>query len=110
MTNIKEAIRAKVERLKKENESIRCSANEEYCRGYDDAFVDLLSSIDSLPDEQQEISLEQFTEKMNSWKARFTRQEVIPIKATMAFTARMFYMYPNVARLWYYSLPKATQD
>ena len=60
--------------------------------------------------EQQEVDLEKFTEKMDDWKARFSRPDDIPIKATMAFTARMFYMYPNVAREWYDSLPKVTQD
>ena len=60
--------------------------------------------------EQQEVNLEEFTEKMNAWKARFNRPDDIPIKATMAFTARMFYMYSNVARQWYEQLPKATMD
>ena len=66
--------------------------------------------IDSLPQEQLEVNLEEFTEKMDAWKARFNHPDDIPIKATMAFTARMFYMYPNVAREWYESLPKVTQD
>ena len=66
--------------------------------------------IDSLQQEQQEVDLEKFTEKMDAWKARYSRPDDIPIKATMAFTARMFYMYPKVAREWYDSLPKVTQD
>lgn len=49
-------------------------------------------------------------EKMDSWKARFSRPDDIPIKATMAFTARMFYMYPDIAREWYVGLPKAILD
>lgn len=60
--------------------------------------------------EHQEVDLEKFTEKMDAWKARYNYPDNIPIKATMAFTARMFYMYPNVAREWYESLPKVTQD
>ena len=56
------------------------------------------------------ISLEEFTEKMEDWKARYNYPDNIPVKATMAFTARMFYMYPDVARQWYDSLPKVTQD
>lgn len=60
--------------------------------------------------EQQEVNLEEFTEKMDAWKARFNRSDDIPIKATMAFTARMFYQYPDVARQWYEQLPKATMD
>lgn len=60
--------------------------------------------------EQREVDLEKFTEKMDAWKARYNHPYNIPIKATMAFTARMFYMYPNVARKWYDSLPKVTLD
>ena len=46
-----EKIRQEIERLKEENRNIRCQHNEKYCTGYDDAFNDLLSFIDSLPDE-----------------------------------------------------------
>jgi len=60
--------------------------------------------------EQPEVDLEKFTEKMDAWKARYNYPDNIPIKAAMAFTARMFYQYPNVARQWYDSLPKATMD
>lgn len=63
-----------------------------------------------LQQEQTEVNLERFTEKMDAWKARYNHPDNIPIKATMAFTARMFYMYPNVAREWYDNLPKVTQD
>ena len=70
----------------------------------------ILALIDSLQQETSEISLEKFTEKMEDWKARYNHPDNIPIKATMAFTARMFYMYPDVARQWYDNLPKATQD
>ena len=59
---------------------------------------------------QPEVDLEEFTEKMDAWKARYNYPDNISIKATMAFTARMFYIYPNTAREWYESLPKATQD
>lgn len=71
----------------------------------------ILSLIDSLQQEEtSEISLEEFTEKMEDWKAKYNHPDNIPIKATMAFTARMFYMYPNIAREWYDNLPKTTQD
>ena len=70
----------------------------------------ILALIDSLQQETSEISLEKFTEKIEDWKARYNYPDNIPIKATMAFTARMFYMYPDVARQWYDNLPKATQD
>lgn len=54
MSNIKELIRKEVERLIKENDNIRCDSNKAYCQGYGDAFVDLLSSLDTLPDESEE--------------------------------------------------------
>lgn len=74
------------------------------------AYNDILTLIDSLQQKTSEISLKKFTEKMEDWKARFNRPDDIPIKATMAFTGRMFYMYPDVAREWYDNLSKATQD
>lgn len=72
--------------------------------------VKIIRIIDSLQQEQPEVDLEKFTEKMDAWKARYNHPDNIPIKATMAFTARMFYMYPKVAREWYDSLPKVTQQ
>ena len=61
--------------------------------------------------EQQEVNLEKFTEKMDAWKARYNNYpDNIIVKGTMAFTARMFYMYPNIARKWYDGLRKVTQD
>lgn len=74
------------------------------------AYKEILDFIDSLQQEHPEVDLEKFTQKMNDWKARYNHPDNIPIKATMAFTARMFYQYPNVARQWYDSLPKATMD
>lgn len=63
-----------------------------------------------LQQEHSDIDLEKFTQKMNDWKARYNYPDSISVKATMAFTARMFYMYPDIAREWYEQLPKATQD
>ena len=65
---------------------------------------------DFIQQEQPEMDIEKFTEKMDAWKSRYNHPDNIPIKATMAFTARMFYQYPNVARQWYEQLPKATMD
>lgn len=73
-------------------------------------IYDVMAIIYSLQQEQPEIGLEEFTQKMDAWKARYNHPDNIPIKATMAFTARMFYMYPNIAREWYAGLPKTTQD
>lgn len=58
----------------------------------------------------QEIDIEEITEKIKSFQARYKYPESISIKGAMAFMARMFYQYPNVARLWYEQLPKATMD
>ena len=72
--------------------------------------MDAVEYIKNDPTEQPEVDLEEFTQKMNDWKARYNYPDNIPIKAIMAFTARMFYMYPNVARKWYDSLPKVIMD
>jgi hypothetical protein len=81
-----------------------------YYTDTDDYETELFEIIDSLQQEQPEVDLEKFTEKMDAWKARYNYPDNIPIKGTMAFTARMFYMYPEVAREWYDSLPKVTLD
>lgn len=63
MSNI-EKIKAAIERLKAENRNIRCQHNENYCTGYDDAFSDLLSVIDSLPEEKPSEDLEEAAENL----------------------------------------------
>lgn len=78
--------------------------------GRRDAERNILGLIHSLQQEQEEVELEKFTEKMDAWKARYNYPDNIMVKGAMAFTARMFYMYPKVAREWYDSLPKVTQD
>lgn len=55
-------------------------------------------------------AVEQFTEKIKTFQARYKYPEIVSIKGAMAFMARMFYQYPYVARLWYEQLPKATMD
>lgn len=60
--------------------------------------------------DQPEVDLEKFTEKVKTFQARYKHSESISVKGAMAFMARMFYRYPNVARQWYDSLPKATMD
>ena len=68
------------------------------------------TGFDEKEQELNEVDLEKFTEKMDAWKARYNYPDNIPIKAAMAFTARMFYMYPNTARKWYDNLPKVSMD
>ena len=56
------------------------------------------------------MTKEEFSERIDNFKKRYKYPEIISIKGAMAFMARMFYQYPNVAREWYESLPKATMD
>jgi len=63
-----------------------------------------------LQQEQPKVELEEFTEKIKTFQARYKHPEIVSIKGAMAFIARMFYQYPNVARQWYEQLPKATMD
>ena len=71
---------------------------------------ELLGCIDSLQQEQPEVDLEKFTDKIKTFQGRYKHPEIVSIKGAMAFMARMFYQYPNVARQWYEQLPKATMD
>ena len=73
-----------------------------------DVLYNLKEWLDTL--EVKEVDLEKFTEKINTFQARYKHPEIISIKGAMAFMARMFYQYPNVAREWYESLTKATMD
>lgn len=105
-------------------DSLQQEQPEQPTRGYDEAYlnekiakatkswkgVDVDKFMDEVRGREPEMDLEKFTEKMDSWKARYDHPDNIPIKATMAFTARMFYQYPKVAREWYDSLPKVTLD
>lgn len=82
----------------------------EYSDGVRFALQHFTFVLDSLQQEQKEVDLEKFTEKMDAWKARYNYPDNIIVKGAMAFTARMFYMYPNIAREWYDSLPEVTMD
>lgn len=61
-------------------------------------------------DKLPEIELDKFTEKIKTFQERYKHPEIVSIKGAMAFMARLFYQYPNVARQWYDNLPKATMD
>lgn len=74
------------------------------------AYMDDLLNMSSLQQEQPEVDLEKFTEKIKTFQERYKYPEIVSIKGAMAFMARMFYQYPNVARQWYDSFPKATMD
>ena len=71
----------------------------------------LRNFVDSIQQEQPDIDLAKFTEKIDSFTERYKNNpEQVSIKGAMAFMARMFYQYPSVAREWYDNLPKATMD
>lgn len=79
------------------------------CREAMKMAADLLSQP-SLQQEHPEVELEKFTEKIKTFQGRYKHPVSTSIKGAMAFMARMFYQYPNVARQWYEQLPKATMD
>ena len=66
--------------------------------------------ITSLQQEQPEVELEKFTEKIKTFQGRYKYPEIVSIKGAMAFMARMFYQYPNTARQWCEQLPKVIMD
>lgn len=79
-------------------------------RGVQFACDDIVYIITSLQQEQKEVDLEKFTEKIKTFQGRYKYPEILSIKGAMAFMARMFYQYPHTARQWYESLPKATMN
>lgn len=107
---LKTNIKRKIESIENCLIQLASLGEEKKSEGELAAYEDTLSIISFLQQETSEISLEEFIEKIEDWKARFSYPDSIPVKATIAFTARMFYMYPDVARQWYDSLSKATQD
>ena len=72
-----------------------------------DEFMDEVRGREQV---QPEVDFEKFTEKIKTFQGRYKHPEIVSIKGAMAFMARLFYQYPNVARQWYESLPKATMD
>lgn len=68
-------IKAEIERLKDENNNIRCDSNKPYCQGYGDAFADLLPFLNILESEKlvpnylEEVA-EEYLQKV---KAEFLR-------------------------------------
>ena len=81
---------------------------------FDDGYftgIDAISQvIDSFQQEQSDVDLEKFTDKIKTFQGRYKYPEIVSIKGAMAFMARMFYQYPNIAREWYDNLPKVTMD
>lgn len=83
-------------------------SNPEHRICYNKALQEVQCQIDVL--EVKEVDLDKFIEKINTFQGRYKYPEITSIKGAMAFMARMFYSYPNVAREWCESLPKATMD
>ena len=110
-----EKLIAAIERRMKERDDGRTVAEMYYPESdlwiRDKEDDEILSIIDSLQQEQPDIDLAKFTEKIDSFTERYKNNpERVSIKGAMAFMARMFYQYPTVAREWYENLPKATMD
>jgi len=95
-----EKLIAEIERRKKQDVTFRERS----------ILIDIETAITSLQQEQSEVDLEKFTEKVNTFQGRYKYPEILSIKGAMAFMARMFYQYPNTARLWYDRLPKSIMD
>lgn len=92
------------------NAAYRHPQSDNIVRAISLEYDDIISLVNSLQQEQPEVDLEKFTEKIKTFQGRYKYPEILSIKGAMAFMARMFYQYPNVARQWYDSLPKATMD
>lgn len=92
------------------NAAYRKPQSDNIVRAISLEYDDILSLVDSIQQEQSEVDLEKFTEKIKTFQGRYKHPEIVSIKGAMAFMARMFYQYPNVARQWYEQLPKATMD
>lgn len=75
-----------------------------------DCIEDALQQQRMFDISQEPVDLEKFTEKIKTFQGKYKHPEIVSIKGAMAFMARMFYQYPNVARQWYEQLPKATMD
>ena len=65
---------------------------------------------DSLNQGRSEISLEKFTDMINTFKARYEYPVSVPVNGAIGFIGRMFDQYPNVAKRWYDGLPKVVMD
>ena len=103
-----EKLIAEIERLMEERNVVH-NAYVRYCFKILD--IEILSIIDSLQQEQPEIELDKFANKVDAFTERYKNNpELISIKGAMAFMARMFYQYPDTAREWYKNLPKVTID
>lgn len=105
-----EKLKAEIEKRIEEAQSIYKSSLNPFWAGQLSTFQSCLNIINSLQQKQPKVDLEKFTEKVNTFQERYKHPEIISIKGAMAFMARMFYQYPNVARQWYEQLPRATMN
>ena len=105
-----EKLTAEIERLKEPNQPYLSDFENGCIEGHNNVIDDILSLITSLQQDQPEVDLEKFAENIKTFQGRYKHPEIVSIKGAMAFMARMFYQYPNVARQWYDILPKATLD
>ena len=92
------------------NAAYRHPQSDSIIRAISLEYDDVISLITSLQQEPPEMDLGKFTEKIKTFQGRYKYPEILSIKGAMAFMARMFYQYPNVARQWYDRLPKSIMD
>lgn len=108
-----EKLIAEIKRLDEKYRTIRVNGKLSEAREADlviRVLHNISITITSLQQEQPEVDLEKFTDKIKTFQERYKYPEIVSIKGAMAFMARMFYQYPNIARQWYDSLPKVTMD
>ena len=56
------------------------------------------------------MTQEEFIQKFEDYKDRYNYPEKIAIKGAISFAVRMCTTYPELAKEYYNSLPKATMD
>ena len=107
-----EKLQAEIEKYLKDvkNAAKRYTPNMGFFDAKLSGIYDVMGIVASFQQEQPEVDLEKFTEKIKTFQARYKHPEIVSIKGAMAFMARMFYQYPNVAMEWYERLPKVTMD
>lgn len=59
-------------------------------------FIEL--GLNARMDKLPEIEIDKFIDKVDTFQGRYKHPEIVSIKGAMAFMARMFYQYSNVAR------------
>lgn len=110
--NVMEALYGDVARQVQFINHVDCFYDDKQIEPFiDQCWIRVFSKEHPIPPREDEpVDLKKFTEKIKTFQEKYKHPEIVSIKGAMAFMARMFYQYPNVARQWYEQLPKATMD